>query len=159
MKTIILLLLLPLFSFAQEMPVAIKSGGVWAVSAQVKTQAQLGMDSVYPTRYTVDTTFIQQDSLVEIVFHDGQYSYTSLLIGRNSNDTIYTQAMYACGVSCKNLNECVGGFCYTGSDCKCYCTGTGGCSEIWLSVFGEAPIGVVVRERILISNNHYIPEE
>lgn len=155
-----LLLLLPLFSFGQEMPIAIRPVSTWSVSDDVQTQLQLALDSVDNGKYTAQKPSVYGDSLIQLVFSEGDIIYTDYIIGRRSHDTIYTRpAMYACDVTCKNYNECVGGGCYKTAACGCACTGSGSCSEIWLAIFGEAPIGAVIRERILISHNHEIPTE
>ena len=159
MKTLLLLIItLPLFAFSQEMAIAWKVSGTWIISNDVDLQAKNAFDSV-ALGYSFDTAFVTQDSIVQIGFTDGTYKYTAALFGRNVDDTIYTQAFYSCGVTCKNLNECYGGFCFTGSDCKCYCSGTGGCSSVNLGIFSDATIGEVIRKRVLISKGHFIPGE
>lgn len=159
MKALILLILIPLASFSQEMPVAWYDGGSWVVSAQVKDQLELALDSA-SSGYSAKDSWVYQDTLIGLKFSNGDTIFTDYMIGRVDHDTIYTKpAMYTCGVTCKNYNECTGGGCYKTSSCRCSCTGSGGCTEQWIGVFGEAPIGRVLRERILISNGHYIPEE
>lgn len=159
-KLTLLLLLFPLIGFSQETPIAWHNNQTMVVSNAVKDQMQQALDSVAYGVYTVDTTWVMDDSVVQIMFSHNDTLYTDIIIGYRDHDTVYTHpAMYACGVTCKNYNECVGGSCYKTTDCKCRCTGDGGCTDIWLSVFGEAPIGEVLRERILISIGHYIPRD
>lgn len=157
-KLLLLIITIPLFAFSQEMPIAWKVNNVWIVSPQVEIEAQAAFDSVQSS-YQVDTSFVKFDSVVQIGFTDGVSLFTDCLIGYNDHDTIYTTALYACSVTCKNYNECLTGYCYKGTDCKCYCSGDGGCSSIYLAIFGEAPIGGVIRNRILISNGHEIPSK
>lgn len=152
MKSLTLLLLIPLFSFSQEVPIAWNTGPNWVVSNQVKDQLQQAFDSVNFVA-TVDTAWVWGDSIIQIGFSRGDTLYTDYIIGHLDHDTIYTQpAMYACSNTCKNYNECYGGGCYKDMACKCKCDGDGGCTSITLAIFGEAPIGGVLRERILISN-------
>lgn len=158
MKYLILFFLLPLAGFSQEVPIAWNNASNWVVSNQLKDQLQQAFDSVNFVA-TVDTAWVWGDSIIQIGFSRGDTLFTDFIIGRLDHDTIYTQpAMYTCSNTCKNYNECYGGGCYKDMACKCKCDGDGGCTSINLAVYGNVHIGVVLRERILISNGHYIPE-
>lgn len=153
-----LLFLLPFFSFGQEMPIAFYSGGEWNVIGDVKNQFQLALDSIEQGKYNAEKPVVTEDSLIQLIYEYTGVIYADYMSGRRSNDTIYTQpAMYNCSVTCKNYNECTAGGCYKTSSCGCACNGSGSCTQVNMAIFVDPP-GKVVRERILISHGHYIPE-
>lgn len=160
-KLTLLLLLFPLIGFSQEMPVATFSSSTWTVNQMVITNAQNFFDSVAADVYTVDSADVISGGKITLFFHDDTAQYSDEMFVLIQYDTAYTTpepAFYACGSSCQVLEYCVGG-CYKKVDCDCDCTGTGACFTVWLSLTNHMGIGQAVRERILISNGHYIPRD
>lgn len=166
MKYILLLFsFLPMLGYAQEMPIAIRVSNVFVFSPAIIQEAQLGMDSIALTQsktfeYNYDSVGYQNDSTINLFAHKGSDVYADRMVVKYRDDTLWTTPdpeFTACLNMCK-IDDCVGG-CYKKTDCGCDCTISGGCSDSNLGISMIMTVGELCRQRILISNEHRIPEE
>lgn len=155
----LILLLLPLFCFGQEMPIAIDTGGVWSISSDVLLEGQLGVDSVLYGKIWFDSVEYQSGGLLTLYMHDGTGALVDRMVGVLDNDTLWTTPdpmKERCANSCVAILDCVGG-CRKDKHCECFCGGSGGCDTRNVAFPLSINFGELIRERILTKYGHYIP--
>jgi len=131
MKLLALLLLLPMFTFAQEMPIGVRVSDSWVFSTQAVSAAQSVLDSVDSGKFIVDSLSYQSDSATNVHFHStASIVYADIIVVQYRDDTLWTTPdpeMYKCYNSCVALYECGG--CFKSSSCGCVCSLNGLCES------------------------------
>lgn len=159
MKSLILLILIPLASFSQEVPIGHKHLGSWVFSDEILTQANDAIDST-GGKIVFDSVAWQNDSVLSLFGMIGSVRHADRMMIDIVGDTMYTSPEIATTVC---LNTCFSidcGGCLKNSLCKCICAYSGGCESVNVAYSGDqsATIGAIIRERILISHGNEIPE-
>jgi len=99
----------------------------------------------------------KNDSAVSIFMHENGRTevLADRMIVKRYGDTLRTAPdMYACLNTC-TVYDCTGG-CLKTANCNCSCVGN--CVENNLGVTLDMSFGQLIRQRILLNNGHYIPE-
>lgn len=159
MKKLILLLLIPFFSFSQEVQIATRINSVWFYSNQIVAQSNLGLDSMGITDTKIDSVKYQNDTVLTLFGYNSTIGvFTDIMMVSVVGDTMYTgpqNETYACSTVCKGY-DCAGG-CHKTAQCTCVCDGS--CIES-NTAYGEMKsgwsFGIVLRERIVISNGNEV---
>lgn len=142
-------MLLPLSVFSQERQIGIKTDTSYEFNWNMETVVQetfhdLGAD------FIVDTVYAENDSMVQVRFHDDNYVYGDLFRIKRVKDSLYTDIAAGC------LNTCYGyecGSCAKNSVCACVCVNTGICNSKDLAVFKDEPLSKWIAIRILTNQN------
>lgn len=142
-----LLFLLPFFSFGQEVVLGVQ-GSPWTYNDSIVIVTQEILDSINYGKYTVDSVSYQNDTTVNIHFHNGGDIYSDIIFGGFNNDTLWTTPdieMYKCYNSCKALYECGG--CYKTTSCGCACLSGGLCQSENLGI--NISLGALIRNKLI----------
>jgi len=142
-KLIYSLLLLPLFTLAQERQIGTYSGGVYSFNWNMKTVVQKAMPG-----QTIDSVFVQGMGL-KIIFKDSGNAYTDYMSFNAYSGQVFTVTSGGC------LNSCWGdcSICGKQANCTCKCSTQGLCQAKNLGIFGIINISNGIRQHILTHPN------
>lgn len=155
MKHLILILLLPIFSFGQERMLGVKtdSGYIyqWDMGSVIKSTFSDDMNSTLE----LDSFYTMNDSSIQVSFFDGVDIFSNIVKIIVINDTIYTnERALGCLNSCYAELGCTK--CRKKDNCDCECKyPIGSCSDKNLAIFQNTSLSVWVNKRI---TNNVNPE-
>ena len=145
-KLIYSLLLLPLFTIAQERQIGTYSGGVYSFNWNMEMVVENATNRI------CDTSFVYGSGL-KIVFQDSGNIYSDYIDFSVINGAIYTAVSGGCKNSCWAVN-CSD--CNKTKECGCVCAVGLHCESKNLGIFGNINISNGIRNYILTHSN---PEE
>jgi len=153
MKLIPLLLLLPILAFSQDRIIGTKVNSTYSFTWNMKNVVQSTLTKDVKSSFTVDTTYVMNDSTMQVVFSDSITVYSNVFVFKTVNNILYTNIMATgCVNNCYRELGCTK--CSKRPDCSCYCVyEMGTCSDKNLAIFKDVSLSVWVNNRILGNSN------
>ncbi len=153
MKLIPLLLLLPILAFSQDRIIGTKVDSTYSFTWNMTNVVQSALTKDVKSNLTVDTTYVMNDSTMQVVFSDSITVYSNVFMFKTVNNILYTNIMATgCVNSCYKEFGCTK--CSKRPDCSCYCTyEMGTCSDKNLAIFKDVSLSVWVNNRIIGNSN------
>lgn len=152
-KITIALLLLPIFTIAQERLIGIKQGETYVYRWNIKKVIQSTFTEDIGSDAVVDTVYTMSDSTLQVSFTYENVKYSNIVVIQTIRDSVYTNLRATgCLNSCYKEGAC--SHCKKNANCDCYCElPVGSCSNKNLAIFVDLPLSKWVNLRIRTLDN------